>query len=127
MEKQEYLVIYPSGDLSWMEVDGSIIDALHKTIGCEWVENVRTILPDINLIVDECGKIKDPPQPHNELASRLYYGWLCGMDDICGPAVVAAIHLVDGESDWCPLSPRELYKVCKYLQISDLPPRGENK
>lgn len=127
MKDNAYLVIHPSGKLSWMEVDGSILDALHKTIGCYSVENVHTVLPDICLIVDECRRIKYPPQPHNELASRLYYGWICGVGDICGPAVVAAIHLVDGESDWVPLSPDELSRVCRYLQISQLPPRGDNK
>lgn len=109
---ENYLVIEPSGSLRWVEIDRArLLDGLYKAIGCDCVENVRTIIPDVCLIVDESGKIKFPPQPHNAAASRLYRGWLLGLDNIVGPAVVAAIHLVDGESDWVPLNDAELAKL----------------
>ena len=120
---EKYLRIDPSGCLSWIDADRSdLCYYFRQAIGCEWLENVRTVLPDICLAIDEMGKILRPPQPHNEIASRLYYGYHIGVDNIVGPAIVCAIHLVDGESDWVPLSPAELAKLSLYLgiQIPDL-------
>ena len=66
-------------------------------------------------IIDESGKIKNPPQQHNELASNLYYGWLRGLDDIVGPAVLAALRPTGpyNELDWYPLNTEELLKLEK--------------
>lgn len=116
MSKEKYMVIYPDGSIRWIEVENrQLLPAFYKAIGCDCVENVRTIIPDVCLIVDECGKLKNPPQPHNDVASQLYAGWILGSDNIVGPVVVAAIHLVDGESDWVPLSDEEMFRVQNYL------------
>ena len=116
MSKEKYLVIYPDGHTGWMETEhDQLVKSCYEVIGCDCVENVRTIIPDVCLIVDESGKIKDPPQLHNEVASNFYWGWIMGNDDIVGPAVVAAIHQVDGESDWVPLNRLELEMVVGHL------------
>lgn len=118
---EKYMVIYPDGHIGWMECKhNELVKSCYKVIGCSCVENVRTIIPDVCLIVDESGKIKCPPQPHNELASNFYRGWIMGNDNIVGPAVVAAIHLVDGESDWVPLSQLELEKVEDHIAFCKL-------
>lgn len=118
MSKEKYMVIHPDGRVEWMETEHEkLLDACYKVIGCNYVETVCTIYPDICLIVDELGKIKHPPQPHNHLASTFYAGWCFGDDDIVGPAVVAAIHLVDGESDWVPLNDFELEVVQSHIQL----------
>lgn len=112
-----FLVIYPDGKLKWLDTDRKhMCDNFRKAIGCNWLENVYTVLPDIVIIVDEVGKVKQDPQPYNPVASRLYRGSLCG-DFIHGPAVVAAIHHYNGESDWVPPSLHELFRLQNYLQI----------
>lgn len=116
-EKESYLVIYPDGSLKWCLADpDNLCPAFHRAIGCDWLENVYTVLRDIVIIVDEVGKVKQDPQPLNPIASRLYAGSLYG-DFIHGPAVVAAIHLRNGESDWVPLSLPELLKVAGFLDL----------
>lgn len=117
IEKERYLVIDPDGSLRWILVDPDhILYAFRKAINCDWLENVYTVLPDIVIIVDEVGKVKQNPQRFNPVASRLYGGAPYG-DFIHGPAVVAAIHYRDGESDWVPLSVPELIKLQNFLQI----------
>lgn len=112
MGKEKYWVLDPDGSARQIEIDRlQMLEEFHKAIGCNMLENVRTIIPDVCLIVDECGKINNPPQLHNPVASPLYLGFLIGADDIAGPAILAAIHLVDGEPDWVPLSDYELSKV----------------
>lgn len=106
---EKFMVIYPDGHIEWMKCEhDQLLKSCYEVIGCTCVENVRTVIPNVCLIVDESGKIKRPSQPHNDLASTFYAGWIFGDDDIVGPAVVAAIHQVDGESDWVPLNALEL-------------------
>lgn len=115
--KERFLVIYPDGSLRWILTDRrGMCEAFRKAIGCNWLENVYTVLPDIVIIVDEVGKVKQNRQRVNLVASQLYRGSLYG-DMIHGPAVVAAIHLVDGESDWVPCTVPELLRVQSFLQI----------
>ena len=119
MSKEKYLVIYPDGHTDWMETEhDQLVKSCYEVIGCDCVENVPTIINDVCLIVDESGKVKDPPQMHNGKASVFYAGWYAG-DDIVGPAVVAAIHLVDGEPDWVPVNQQELDKVMALTQLFD--------
>lgn len=107
--KENYLVLDPDNTIRWIQIDRSrMLEEFYKAIGCDCLENVRTVIPPICLIVDESGKVKDPPQEENFLASLLYLGYLRGIDDIVGPAVLAAIRLVNGESDWVPLNDDEL-------------------
>ena len=115
----KYIVIMPSGEIRWELVEPEKrMQRFREIIGTDCVENVRTILPDICIIVDESGKIKDPPQQFNVWASLLYAGFLRGRDTIVGPAIVAAIHLIDGEPDWVPLNAEE----CRMLKKMGLYP-----
>lgn len=117
----KYLVIYPSGELRWVELSSGRhrLDQMHDIIGCSCVEQVRTMIPGICIVIDESGKIKMPPQPHNELASRLYYGYKVGMANIVGPAVVCALRPTGPyqELDWFPLDPSELAKLSLCLGV----------
>lgn len=118
LEREErYLVIDPSGELRWIRTSrDNMVRDFHKAIDCNWLENVYTELPGIVIIVDEVGKVKQNPQRYNPIASRLYAGREFG-DFIHGPAVVASMGYVDGESDWIPCSDAQLQCVAQYLQI----------
>lgn len=97
--KVKHLVIYPSGELKWVELDlqrryddiyegdwAYDLDQIYEIIGCDCVEQVSLRIPGVVILIDESGKIKHPPQQHNELVSRLYGGYAFG-DHIVGPAL----------------------------------------
>lgn len=127
---EKYLRIDPSSEISWININrvpykfdpsvlGPSVDQIHAAIGCSCFEMVRTVIPGIVILVDESGKLKSPPQRHNELASRLYAGWLLGHDDIVGPAIVFAERPTEpyGERDIFPLNDVELVKLSLALGI----------
>ena len=127
--KEKYLKINPSGTLEWIELDRlprhndiycgaeaiSVRD-LHPVIGCSCVEQVSTIIPGVVIMVDESGKIKDPPQPINHKACHLYAGSAYG-DYIHGPAVVFSLRRTPpyGELDIFPLEAYQLLAVMKAI------------
>lgn len=99
MKVDKHLVIYPSGEMKWIDLHrvrkyddiycGNYaydLNEICQIIGADFFEQVSLQLPGIVILIDECGKIKFPPQEHNELASRLYGGYQFG-DDIVGPAI----------------------------------------
>lgn len=99
MKVDKHLVIYPSGDMKWIELHRARkyddiycgdyaydLNEIHRILGADFFEQVSLQLHGIVILIDECGKIKTPPQEHNELASRLYGGYQFG-DDIVGPAI----------------------------------------
>lgn len=126
---EKHLMIYPSGDLCWVEVErkpyewieGEGLDQsrLHELIGCNFLEQVRTVLPNIVLVIDESGKLKSPPQAHNELASRLYLGYINGVEDIVGPALICSLRPCEpyGEYDWSELSPADIARLSLFLGV----------
>ena len=134
MKTEKYLRIDPSCEISWVDIDrvpyswcdaeGISLSQVYNLIGCSCVEQVRTVLPGIVLLVDESGRIKKPPQRHNELASRLYRGWLLGMDNIVGPAIVCSLEPTEplGELDLFPLSSAQLAKLslCLGVKLPDI-------
>lgn len=96
---EHYLCVFPSGELRWIPLercvryddfyDGELsllLSDLYPVIGCNCVEQVSSIISGVVFVVDESGRIKDPPQPLNPLASRFYAGTAYG-DPIVGPAV----------------------------------------
>lgn len=127
--KDPYVLIEPSGKISWVEIDrvpytwfdGESIDLkqVYSYIGCSCIEQVRTVMPGIALLIDESGRVKCPPQRHNEVASRLYAGWLLGRDNIVGPALVVALRPTGPyhELDAFPLNAAELNKLSLYLGV----------
>jgi len=127
--KEKYLRIDPDGTISWIELDrlprynkiycgaeAISLQDLYPVIGCSCVEQVYTIIPGVVIMVDESGKIKDPPQLINYKASRLYAGSAHG-DFIYGPAVVFALKRTPpyGEVDIFPLSGDQICDVFAVL------------
>lgn len=99
MLTNKHLLIHPSGQMEWVELHrerrydviycGDYAYDLHeiyRVLGIEFFEQVSLKLPGIVILIDEIGKVRTPPQEHNELASRLYGGYQFG-DDIVGPAL----------------------------------------
>lgn len=109
-KKERYLVIYPSGRMKWIETEHeNICVAFREAIGCNSLENVR-LRYGLCCVVDECGKIQNPPQQYNPFSSAFYNGFFFG-DPLVGPAVFCKIGLVDGEWDWVPLDVMDLRKI----------------
>lgn len=107
MNEEKYLVLFPDGSFRWIHTQHEhIASVFREVIGCEWLENV-TLPYGFCCVVDECGKIKQNPQPFNPLASRFYPGTYFG-DPIVGPVVFCRIGFVDGESDWVPVTDDDL-------------------
>lgn len=137
MSKMElYLKIDPDGTLSWIPLcrkrrfdsvyngdDVISVSDLHPVIGCSCVEMVHTRIGRVVIFVDENGKVKNPPQPVNPLASKLYMGSAYG-DMIHGPAVVFTLRPLPhnhGE-DLFPLNKSELnlLSVCLGVPIPEV-------
>ena len=127
MAIEKYLVIHSSGTLEWVDLerapredpvyngDEALSNAdIRKVIGCDCLGQVQTTLPGIVMLVDECSKCLPRPKAHNELASRLYFGWEpMRKNDIRGTAVLFALRPSNalGELDLYPLSPAQLAAV----------------
>lgn len=120
---EKYLVIEPSGDLRWIELDrNDLLDVFYKEIGCSCIESVRSVWYPVYLIVDDVGRLLNPPKPNNELASMLYPGWILGCDDIVGTVILVAVR-EDPESpyheyDFFPLNQEELDIISIYLGVN---------
>lgn len=120
---ERYLVIEPSGDLRWIELERKdLLDVFYKEIGCSCIESVRSVWYPIYLIVDDVGRLLNPPKPHNELASRLYPGWILGDDDIVGSVILVAVredpNSLYHEYDFFPLNLEELEILSIYMGIN---------
>ena len=136
---EKYLCIEPSGELRWIELErkprfSPVYDGqeaisfkdLYPILDCSCCEQVRTCLRDIVILVDESGRIKTPPKPHNELASRLYLGWHFAGNDIVGTAVVFALRPTPpyGEWDLFPLTDVQELQLAQL--IGKLPPKEDS-
>ena len=131
---ERYLTVYPSGNIYWLDLErkprfndvynGAAalnMDDVRKIIGCDWLEMVHTNIPGVVMMIDECGKIRQNPRLHNELASRLYGGYVpMPIDDIVGTAVFFALKPTDplGEMDLFPLSPEQLQLVAAKMGMT---------
>lgn len=129
--KEKYLKIDPSGELSWIELErfprhdeiylgAEALDVrdLYPVIGCSCVEMVYSRIRGVVFMVDESGKIKDPMQPLNPLASKLYAGAPYG-DMIHGPVVLFSLRPTPpiGEQRLFPLTQNELNLVSVCLGV----------
>ena len=96
--------------------DCAFNDTVHREIDCDCYEHVR-IHANItcSFLVDECGKLKDPAKPLNLRASTFYPGAAFG-DFLVGDVFVCDIGLVDGESDFVPLSDEKEERLLNTLK-----------
>lgn len=92
----KHLLLHPSGKMEWVELHRERrhddiycgdyaydLNEICRAINAEFFEQVSLRIPGIVILIDEVGKVIDPPKAHNELASRLYGGYKFG-DDIVG-------------------------------------------
>ena len=99
--------------------DYTFNDTVHREIHCDCYEHVR-IHANItcSFLVDVCGKLKDPAKPLNLRASTFYPGSAFG-DPLVGDVFVCDIGLVDGESDFIPLSDVKEKRLLDTIKIFD--------
>lgn len=82
--------------------DHERLRAWYDSLECTCLQHVQTIIPGLYLLIDDNGKIIDPPKPMNTMASLLYPGY--PYDCIVGNAILAGVGLRDGEPDIVPPS-----------------------
>ena len=98
--------------------DDSFNSEVYKLLNCECWEGVPGCFGTY-LILDESGKIKNPPKEANPLASLLYSSALLFNNDIlAGNVLVSTIgYNTDGESDIVSLSDFQLNRVLNCLSL----------
>lgn len=106
-----FLLLKANGELSRVDLPiGESSEAFNsrvkKLIGCEYYE-VVSIKDGFYFLVDELGKVVDPPKPINPKASLFYPGSLHG-DPIVGDVLIGKHGYVDGEPDVVGLDEDEL-------------------
>lgn len=111
--------------LVYVSKDAADLDRLrawYDALDCTCVEHVQTIFPDLHLLVDESGKMKDPQKPLNTKASRLYPGTFYG-DPIVGHAILCSLGYRNGEPDILPPHPDTLRRLSRFTgwKIPGLP------
>ncbi len=94
--------------------DDTFNDEVYKLLNCSCWEGVVTDL-GFYMLVDENGKITEPPKKINALATAIYPGYLA--DYIAGDALILKIGKnADGESDLVSLSDTNISKLLFALQ-----------
>lgn len=83
------------------EESGEFLRVCYATIDCDCIEVASTIYPDIVLIVDESGLLKDGWE--HRINPRASYLYCYGAEPIAGTAIVAR----RSGADLVPLSPFE--------------------
>ena len=96
-----FLLLKANGELSRVNIPvgdaEAFNDNVHKHLGCQYYELV-SIKNDFYFIVDELGKITNPPKPINKKASLFYPGTNYG-DPIVGTVLIGKHGYVNGEPD----------------------------
>lgn len=97
---ERYLKIPVEGKPVMIEVDEQhLLEGFRRHLDCESIKTV-SITSRFGLIVDEMGKIKDPPKPYNARATSLLGDW--SPDWIAGDAILFAYGMRNGEPDIVP-------------------------
>lgn len=98
--------------------DDTFNSEVYKLLNCECWEGVAGCFGTY-LILDESGKIKNPPKDANPLASLLYSSALLFNNDIlAGDVLVSTIgYNSQGESDIVSLSDFQINRVLKCLSL----------
>ena len=77
MSKETYFKIDTYGRVSKVQIEReNMLREFYNALDCDSLENVRTMIPDVCLVVDECSKIRCPPRAYNDVASCFYRGAL---------------------------------------------------
>ncbi len=119
MDTGKYILIKIDGTVQLVDVPkvreasyGEINSRFKALIDCEWLEFVY-LNNRLVLIVDELGKLYNPPKEINIKASALYNGTMFG-DPIVGDALLAAF---DGIEDITGLNETEIETFMKSQNI----------
>ena len=112
----KYLFIPVIGPIREVELPDechAFLDRLYELLNCSSIENVVILGGHYYMIVDECGKVSEPPKLTNIRASPLYGGF--PSEYIAGDVIIGKRGLRDGEPDIVGLSDREIFDFYKFL------------
>lgn len=98
--------------------DDTFNDEVYKLLDCECWEGVPGAFGTY-LMLDESGKIKNPPKQENLLASSLYTRSKFGIDVLAGDVLVSTIGIdAQGEYDLVTLPDDDIEIVLASLMLS---------
>lgn len=100
MDTEKYLLIPAFGKPFFIRVDAHhLLEEFKTLLDCEHLKTVR-ISSKYGLIVDEEGKVKDPPKRYNAFATDLFGEFW--NDHIVGDAILFEYGMRNGEPDITP-------------------------
>ena len=113
---ERYILITCDGEISVVEfMHEELLRKCHELLNCTMIEPVYLRnYGDLLMIVDDAGKITDPPKRVNPVASMLYPGVVNG-DVIVGDVLLGREGFVNGEPDICGLYDPALNYFIKFL------------
>lgn len=98
--------------------DDTFNDEVYKLLNCSCWEGVPGMFGTY-LMVDESGKLKNPPKKENLLANSLYPGFLFSNDVLVGNVLVSKIGTnEDNESDLVSLSDKDIKYISDSLKLA---------
>lgn len=116
----KYLVIYPDGHMEWaLTSREGMKDLFRSVIGTDWLQTVN-LHHDLSCMIDGVGRIRNPQQHPNMLASHLYPGRLW-YDMLYGPVIVGRHGFVGRDYVFIPPTERDL-RLIELILNKELPP-----
>lgn len=120
--KDGFLKIQVNGCMECLNIDrDKFSDSIHRLIDCDIWEGVPVHVPGIGsfyMMLDENGKIKNPPKKVNALATLLYNN---SLDYIVGDVIIGELKYVPSdepdipeELDVCPIDADKLSHLFNY-------------
>lgn len=98
------------------EQSSAWLRAVYRSIDCDCIEVASTVVPDLVLVLDESGKLRDGWERRiNKIASILYGS---PFDPIVGDVILCR----RSGADLIPITDQDLERICRCLHLGY--PRG---
>ena len=93
--------------------DNALLNKAYELLDCSCIECVYILQHKYVMIIDESGKIKDPPKAVNHRASPFYCGF--PYDLICGDVLIGKFGFTDQGADIVGLTENEVESFKEYF------------
>lgn len=110
MVESKFLFIPVQGEIKILDLPGTNnLDNFYSLIGCDSIEIVNVVGGRYLMVIDEEGKVHNPPKSNNFRASCGYGGF--PFDFIAGDVLIGKFNGVDDIVGMSMAEARELYNV----------------